>query len=65
MGWIVDSGASQHLCGDRRHFSTYTSISTDQTITIADGAKIQAVASGEVEISTKGASITLTGVWHV
>ena len=65
MGWIVDSRASQHLCGDRRHFSTYTTLSTDQTITIADGTKIQAVASGEVEISTKGGSITLTGVWHV
>ena len=64
MGWIIDSGASQHLCGDRDHFSTYSTISSEQAIAIADGTKIQAIGSGEVQIPTEGGGITLTGVCH-
>ena len=64
-GWIIDSGASQHLCGNKNDFATYTKISKDQDITIADGTKIQATGIGDIEIVTKAGSITLTGVWHV
>ena len=65
MGWIIDPGASQHLCDDRDQFATYTTISSEQGITIADGTKIQAIGSGEVQIATEDGGITLTGVWHV
>lgn len=65
MGWIIDSGASQHLCGDHDQFSTYNKISGEHGITIADGTKIEAIGSGEVQIGTVGGGITLTGVWHV
>jgi len=65
MGWIIDSGASQHLCGDRAQFSTYSKISSEQAITIADVTRIQAVGSGEVQIDTEGGGIRVTGVCHV
>jgi len=65
MEWIIDSGASQHLCGYRTHFSTHKTISSQQGITIADGTKIQAVGLGEVQIATEAGGIPLTGVWHV
>ena len=65
MGWVIDSGASQHLCGDRTQFTSYTNISIDQAITIADGTKIQAIGSGEVVLATEEGTMTLTGVWHV
>jgi len=65
MGWVIDSGASQHLCGNRTHFSTYKTISAEHEITIADGSKIQAVGLGDIEIATEAGCITLTGVWHV
>jgi len=64
-GWIIDSGAGQHLCGDRSQFSTYSDISSEQAITIADGTKIQAKGQGEIEKLTTGGSIILTDVWHV
>jgi len=65
MGWIIDSGASQHLCGNRNDFITYTNISKVQEITIADGTKIKAKGVGAIEIVTEVTSITLTNVWHV
>jgi len=65
MGWIIDSGASQHLCGNRNDLITYTNISKVQEITIADGKKIKAKGVGAIEIVTEVTTITLTNVWHV
>jgi len=65
IGWIIDSGASQHLCGNRTEFSTYVPVSEGRGITIADGTKIQACGLGEIEIHTEGGRIILTDVWHV
>jgi len=65
MGWIIDSGASQHLCGEGTHFSTNKTISSEQGVTIAEGTKIQAVGLEEVQIATEAGGITLTEVWHV
>ena len=62
MGWVIDLGASQHLCGNRTHFSTYKSISAEHEIPIVDGSKIQAVGLGDIEIATEAGCITLTGV---
>jgi len=65
MGWIINSGAGQHLCGNRNTFSTYTNISKVQEITIADGTKIKAEGVGTIEIVSQESSITLKDVWHV
>jgi len=49
--WIVDSGASQHLCGSRRAFleGTHQEI-IPRGIEIADRSKMQAVGLGDVRI---------------
>ena len=65
VGWIIDSGASQHLCGDRALFTTYNIMSENQEITIPDGTKIEAKGIGEIAIATEGQSITLRDLWHV
>jgi len=65
MGWIIDSGASRHLCGNRNAFATYTNISKVQEITIADGTKIKAKGVGTIEIVSQESSMTLKDVWHV
>ena len=65
IGWIIDSGASQHLCGNRNAFSGFSDISTEQAITIADGTKIKAKGKGEIDITTGAGSIRLTNVWYV
>jgi len=65
MGFIIDSGASQHLYGNRNDCVTYTNISNDQEITIADGTKINAKGVGAIEIVTEVTSITLPNMWHI
>ena len=64
-GWIIDSGASQHLCGNRKEFSTYTTISKTKAIMLADGTTIEAAGIGDIVITIMVGSITLTDVWHV
>jgi len=63
--WVIDSGASQHLCRDRMQFVTYRNVSDTQMITIADGTKIHAHGTGEIEIHTALGVIQLTDVWQV
>jgi len=65
LGWIIESGASQDLCGIREAFSTHTSLGKAQAITIADGTKIKAEGVGPMEMVTQTISIKLTDVWHV
>jgi len=64
-GWIIDSGASQHLSHDRMQFSTYKDLSPRQSITIADGSKIDAYGTGDIQVPSATGEITLTEVWHV
>ena len=62
-GWIIDSGASQHLCGNRNAFAGFSDISTEQAITIADGTKMKAKGKGEIDITSGAGSIRRTNVW--
>jgi len=64
-GWIIDSGASQHLSREQTRFITYRTVSTEQAITIADGTRINAHGIGDIEIATTAGVIHLTEVWHV
>ena len=64
-GWIIDSGASQHLSWEQTRFITYRTVSTEQAITIAVGTKINAHGIGDIEIATTAGVIHLTEVWHV
>ena len=63
--WIIDSGASQQLCGKENQFRTYADISIERGIPIADGRKIQAQEMGEMKIVTEAGYITLTDVLYV
>ena len=63
--WVIDSGASQHLCREQARFVTYRNISETQIITIADGTKMHAHGIGDIKIPTALGMIRLTEVWHV
>jgi len=65
MGWIIDSGASQHLSHDRMQFLTYKDVTPGLTITIADGTKIHTRGIGDIKVLTESGEIMLTEVWHV
>jgi len=60
--WIIDSGASQHLCSNKDSFQegTYREI-RQKAIEIADGSKIAAIGMGNVSIG----QLCLSDVLHV
>lgn len=49
--WIVDSGASAHMCGDENSFSELE-IGSFGDIVVANGDKIRATGKGKVNLST-------------
>ena len=62
--WIIDSGASQHMCNNRSLFSRFENFAT--TITIANNTTMNAVGRGDVKIVTKNEKyFTLTNVLFV
>ena len=46
--WIVDSGATCHMCNDETFFSELNTLNEPQEVSLGDGHKLQAVAEGEV-----------------
>ncbi|KAL2926590.1 Retrovirus-related Pol polyprotein from transposon RE1 [Bienertia sinuspersici] len=61
--WLLDSGASDHICSDLSCFTTYQFPSgSDNTITIPNGTQVQIKHIGSVQISKH---IQLHDVLHV
>lgn len=46
--WVLDSGASDHMCNRREWFQNYTDAST--SVTIGNGTKIVARGKGDIDI---------------
>lgn len=49
--WIVDSGASDHMTGNKSLFTSYSPCKCDMTVTIADGTQSKVLGIGIVRIS--------------
>jgi transposase InsO family protein len=50
--WIIDSGATDHMCFQKAHFKTLRPLSTPITVRMGNGATSRATASGSVELAT-------------
>lgn len=62
--WIIDSGATQHMCNNRSLFSDFQNLT--MPITIANNTTMNATGKGTVQITTQsGKSFTLTDVLYV
>src|SRR5260221_873850 len=48
--WIIDSGASSHICADRSWFSTYSLLNPPRPIYLGDKRVIHAIGQGQIEI---------------
>jgi len=59
--WIVDSGATRHVTGAAREFSSYTHLAVPDSIQTADGTVQPVVGKGTVRCTD---SVTLTNVLH-
>ena len=46
--WIVDSGATRHMCNDRKLFVNFNSLAEPRYITLGDGHTVKAVGRGVV-----------------
>ena len=49
--WLLDSGASSHMCWDRRRFVSLQRVSDDLVITLADDRKVKPLGIGTVRLS--------------
>ena len=49
--WIVDSGATCHMCNDKSLFTDIEDIEETQDITLGDGYAVNATAKGTVELN--------------
>ena len=66
--WILDSGATRHICASRAAFSTMGKVS--RSVRVADGKEIKAVGAGKVEmlftgVDGRGVRIELDDVLYV
>ncbi|KAF2345694.1 hypothetical protein FHG87_023550 [Trinorchestia longiramus] len=50
--WIVDSGATQHMCNKKSQFSSYSDLSSPVSVEIGDGRALKGVGVGDS--GTKG-----------
>ena len=50
--WVLDSGASDHMCAKLEWFSSYEPLVNTQHITIGDGSNLYATGKGNINIVT-------------
>jgi hypothetical protein len=64
--WVLDSGASNHICGDKRLFKTLEGVEENITIVFGDGKELKVEGKGDVVIKTReGPPVTLNEVMFV
>jgi hypothetical protein len=49
--WLIDSGCSRHMTGDRRWFSILTPVMTKEYITFGHNGKGRVLSVGTVKVS--------------
>jgi hypothetical protein len=57
--WLIDSGCSRHMTGDKGWFSSLVPVVTKRYITFGDNGRGRVLLEGEIKVSDK---ITLTRV---
>ena len=48
--WIVDSGATSHMCNDRSMFTEYEQLRSDEKVTLGDGSTLDITGEGTVDV---------------
>jgi hypothetical protein len=51
--WLIDSGCSRHMTGDRRWFSSLVPVVTKRYITFGDNGCGRVLSEGEIKVSDK------------
>lgn len=48
--WIIDSGATQHMCNNKKYFCTFVEFSTPSKVEVGDGRPLAAVGEGSISL---------------
>ena len=51
--WVVDSGATSHLCGNRDWFTSYRTLNTPREVILGNKQKVLAPGIGQIEVNLK------------
>jgi hypothetical protein len=51
--WLIDSGCSRHMTGDKRQFSSLIPVVTKRYITFGDNERGRMLSEGEIKVSDK------------
>jgi hypothetical protein len=51
--WLIDSGCSRHMTGDKGWFSRLVTVVTKRYITFGDNGRRRALSEGEINVSDK------------
>ena len=51
--WIVDSGATCHICNSKEFYDEFSPLSQPQKVTLGDGRTLEAIGTGAVEVRLK------------
>ena len=65
--WVVDSGATRHICGNRSAFTSYTTLKEgEEQVVIGDFRSTPMIGKGKVLLKlTSGKVLALSDVLHV
>lgn len=65
--WVIDSGATRHICGDLKSFSKYTQVKDgEERIYMGDSRPVPVLGKGTVLLNlTSGKILSLGNVLHV
>ena len=48
--WVIDSGATSHMCNDRSNFTEYEQLRSDDKVTLGDGSTLKVAGEGTVDL---------------
>ena len=48
--WIVDSGATRHMCNERSMFTEYKQLGSEDKVTLGDGSTLEVAGEGTVDM---------------
>jgi hypothetical protein len=65
--WVVDSGATRHICANRDAFTSYTSVGDEEKfVYLSDSKTATVLGKGKILLKlTSGKTLALTNVLHV
>ncbi|KAJ9547539.1 hypothetical protein OSB04_020082 [Centaurea solstitialis] len=65
-GWFVDTGATIHICGQRRDFNTYRPVPAGTHVVCVDGHRADVLGIGDITLWFKrGRTVVLSDTLHV